>query len=89
MTMGAFLAAAAGPLAKRVMSALGFGVVTFVGVSAALNQVLDLARSAWAGIPGDIAVYIAMSGANTALAIIAGAAVTRVALMQLKRLALL
>lgn len=88
-TLGAFFTAAAGPLAKRVLSALGIGVVSFVGVDVAVSGMLDAARSSWAGLPGDVAAYVAYAGGNHAMAIIAGAITARVALMSFKRLQLL
>lgn len=88
-TLGGFLAAAAGPIAKRVLSSIGIGVVTYAGVDLAVNALLSQAKSAWAGTVGDVAAYVAMSGANQALSIIAGAIAARVAFMSLKRLALL
>lgn len=89
MSLGAFLTAAAGPLAKHVLKALGFGLVTYVGVELAVDGALSYARSAWSGIGGDLAGYLAYCGANQALGIIAGAIITRVALVSFKRLAAL
>jgi hypothetical protein len=89
MSLGAFLSAAAGPLVKRALGALGIGVVSYVGVEVAVDTMLGAARSAWQGMPADIAAYMAYCGANQALGIIAGAIVARVALSSLKRLALL
>jgi hypothetical protein len=88
-TLGALLTAAAGPLAKRVMTALGFGVVSFVGVDLAVSGLLSQAQAAWGGMSGDVAAYVALSGANTGLSILAGAIVGRVALTSLKRFMLL
>lgn len=88
-TLGAFLAAAVGPLAKRVLTALGFGVVSFAAVQAAIGGLLNQAQSAWGGLAGDTAAYLALGGYNTALSILGGALTARVALMVLKRLQVL
>lgn len=90
MAIGAFLTAAIGPLAKRAAAALGFGVVSYVGVDLALGQLLGTARDAWAGSLGaDVAAYVAMAGLNTGLSILAGALAGRVALIATKRMMLL
>jgi hypothetical protein len=78
------------PIAKRILAGLGFSVVTFVGVQAAVDGMLTAARSAWAGsLSADVANLIAMAGLNVALSIMAGALVGRVSMLALKRFQLL
>jgi Protein of unknown function (DUF2523) len=73
-----------------VLLSLGFGVVAFVGLDLALSALLSQAKAAWAGsLSADVAAYVAMSGANTGLSMIAGAMVGRVAMMATKSLRLL
>lgn len=86
MSLAGLLTSLAGPLAKRGAAALGLGMVSYVGVSAALGQILDLVKGQWATLGGNIATFLAMGGVNTAVSIIAGAMVARVALMSFKRL---
>lgn len=88
-TLGSMLQAAAGPLARRALQALGIGVLTYVGVDTALGALLSTARTSWTGMSADVAAYVAMAGGNTALSIIAGALVARITLISLKRLTLL
>lgn len=79
--------ALAAPLARRVFISLGLSVVTFAGLSVAVNSMLSTAKAAWAG--GGIgagAQLIAMAGINTALSIIVGAIIGRVAMIALKRI---
>lgn len=81
------LMALAGPLARQVMISLGLAVVTFTGVDFALSALLDAARSAWAGsLSADVAAYVAMTGTNTGLGMIAGAMTARVAMLATKSL---
>ena len=90
MNLSAVMMALAGPLAKQVLMALGFGIVSFVGLDLALGAMLSAAKSAWAGsLSADVAAYVAMSGANTGLSLIAGAMVARVAMFATKALRLL
>jgi hypothetical protein len=86
--LGSFFAAISVPIAKRVMIGLGFGVVSYAAVTAALNQALGAAKAAMAGIGGEAVSLIAMAGVNTAASIIAGALVARVAMDALKKLEL-
>lgn len=89
MSLGAFLGMAAGPIAKRVLAALGVGVVSFVGVGIAFNALVDIARTNWGGLPADIAQYMAFAGVNQAISIIVGAMAARLALASLKSMTLL
>ena len=87
---GSFLAAIAGSLAKRVLTAIGIGIVSYAAMSAALNAALVAAKNAWAGLAGfpEALALVQMAGVSTAASIIAGALVARVALQSLKKLEL-
>lgn len=85
-TLAAFLVLMAGPLARHVLYALGIGVVTFVGVSTVLTQLINSAKAAYGQIGATAQVFFAMGGVNTALSIIVGAMIARLAFVQLKRL---
>lgn len=88
--LGTFLAAIAGPVVKRALVALGFGVVSYAAMTAALNAALGAAKAAWAGLAGfpEALALVQIAGVNTAASIIAGALVARVAMQSLKRLEL-
>lgn len=86
MNFAALLLALAGPIARQVLLALGIGLVTYVGVGNSLALLLDEGKIAWGGIPSSVAAMLALAGAPTALALIAGAMIARVTLMSLKRL---
>ncbi len=88
--LGTFLAAAVGPLVKKGLQALGFGVVSYVAMKAALDAALNAAKAAWSGLAGfpEALALIQMAGVNTAASIIAGALVARLALQSLKKLEL-
>jgi len=88
--LGTFLNAIAGTLAKRVLSALGIGIVSYAAMSAALNSALAAAKGAWAGLAGfpEALALIQMAGVTSAASIIAGALIARVALQSFKKLEL-
>lgn len=87
MGWGSWLLALAGPVARRVMISLGLAVVTYTGVSTAVNGILANAKAAWTGsLSADVLNLVAMAGINTALSILAGACIARVSLVAMKRL---
>lgn len=86
--LGTFLVALAGPIAKKVMISLGFGVVSYAAVSVALAAVLSEAKNAWGGLGGEALALIQMAGIGVAASIYAGALTARLALQTLKKLEL-
>jgi hypothetical protein len=87
MNLGAWLLTLVGPLAKQVMVALGFGVLVYTGVDAAVSAGLGAAKSAWAGsLYGEVTAFMALAGVNTALGIIAGGITARISMMVFKKL---
>ena len=90
MNWATFIMGLVSPIARRVLTSLGLGVITYTGVDTAVGAILAQAKSAWAGgMVGDAAQLVAMSGANTALGIIAGGITARVTMMALKRFGIL
>ena len=83
--IGAWLVALAPALARRVLAALGFGLVSYVGLEAAIGALLSAAKVSL-GAAGAAGQIIALAGFGQACSIIAGAIVTRIAFFQLKRL---
>ena len=84
-SIATWLASIAGPLAWRVLGAIGLGVVVYQGVDAAVTAGLGQARTLWGSFGGTAADLVALSGINTALGIIAGGITARVSLMLMKR----
>lgn len=87
MNLAGFFMAIAGPVARKVMLALGIGFLTFQGVDAAVSGALNAAKSSFGGVTGDVAQLIAMSGINWAFGIIAGSITAAVTMMVFSRLA--
>lgn len=86
MPLATFLMALVGPLARQILVSLGIGLVTFVGLDAAVNGALNSAKGALGGVTGDVLAVCAMGGLFTAMSIIAGGITARISLMTLKRL---
>jgi hypothetical protein len=87
--LGAFLQSSVGALAKRVLISLGIGVVTWGGVSTAINQFIDYAHAAYSGLPAYASAFLGLSGVGTGLGMVAGALTFRAAYMALPRLGVL
>lgn len=86
-TIAALLMSLVGPMARRVLLSLGIGVVSYVGVDAAVTAALDSVRSALSGLSGDALQIMALSGIFQGLGIMAGGIMARVSMMVLKRFA--
>lgn len=83
--LAAFFVGLAAPAVKRVLAALGIGLVSYAAVSTALNAALAAARAAWAGFGGDALSIVQLAGVGEAASILAGALTARVGLMVLKK----
>lgn len=87
--VGTFLAAIVGVLARRVLAALGIGVLAFVGLQALSEQFKSAVRAAF-GELGEVTYQIlALAGVFDAIGIWFGALTTVLSLVVLKRLAVL
>ena len=71
----------------RAVVALGFGVVTFAAVTAALYKAINEARAAYNSLPTDLLQFLAIAEVPTALGIVLGAAVAAASLRFAKRIA--
>lgn len=85
----ALFAALAGPLAKRVVVALGFGVVSIVGVRAAIDAAMASVAGAFGGMGAEVGALVARAGFFQAVSIVMGGVVGGLVFMQMKRLGLL
>ena len=78
MTWATWLLSMAGPLVLRVFTTLGLGVMTFTGVTASLQGLIDMATTNWASMGADILALASIAGVPQALGIICGAMTARV-----------
>jgi hypothetical protein len=86
-TLAELLVALGGPIARKVLISLGIGFITFQGVDTAVNTALSAARNNFAGVTGDVAQLIALSGINWAMGTIAGGITAGVTMMILSKMA--
>lgn len=73
MGWGAFLVAIAGSVTKRVVVALGLGLVTYTGFEYMKGQIDDAIDAAFTGLPADTYQIIALAGFVDAIGVWLGA----------------
>jgi len=71
---------AVGSLAKRVLSALGIGWVSFNGITEFASQLKDQVMTAWGGLPAEILAIATMAGIGTAMGLVLSAVVYKAAM---------
>lgn len=80
MTIFAWLVGAVGPLAVRVLQALGIAAITYTGVQAVFDAMVSYVQGAWAGMPATMAALVDLSGAGQAAGMVLGAMGSRLAI---------
>jgi len=76
-----------GPLLRKALLAIGIGVVTYAGVSTAVNAALGSAKASLSAMTGGAVQLVALGGGFTALSIIAGGITAGVSMLILQRMA--
>lgn len=85
--MGKWLVGLAWPAISRILTSLGLGTVTFVGMDAMLQSAISSSQSSMAGLSPEILAIMSISGFITAMGILAGALTASLMLVALKRFA--
>lgn len=80
MKFGTFLLALVEPLLAKVLLALGFSVVSIVGVEAVVGQLKDGLVNSFNGLPSDMLQFALLLGLGKAVGIIFGAVTTKLTL---------
>lgn len=81
-----WLDGAVGGLAKKVLSALGIGWVSFEGITQLAQQAKDAVITAWGGMPADVLQIATIAGFGTAVGIIISALMYRATIAALGHL---
>jgi len=72
-----FLGTIAGPLVKRVLAALGIGMLTFTGFQLSVNAAKSYVQSNFAGLPSDVIQILGLMKFDIAVNIVFAAVITR------------
>ncbi|MFL9711443.1 DUF2523 domain-containing protein [Methylobacillus sp. Pita1] len=84
--LGTFFTNSAGAIAKRVLAALGLGIISYAGVATALATAIGYAQATYTGFGGYIAAFAGLGGIGEALGMIAGAMTFRVTVAYLSKI---
>ncbi|GAB7562838.1 hypothetical protein LG202_08770 [Methylobacillus methanolivorans] len=84
--LGTFFTNSAGAIAKRMLSAIGVGVISYAGVATAMQTAISYAQNAYAGLGGYIAAFVGLGGVGEAMGMIAGALAFRVTLLSMSKM---
>lgn len=78
-----------GPVVTRVLTTLGLGIVSFVGLTSVLNLVFNTLQSNFNSMPVAAGQLLFISGVPQGIAIVLSALAARIGFMQLKKIQLL
>ncbi len=84
MKFGTWLLAMVSPLIGRILTALGFSVVTITGMTAAINAARDAMIGGVNSLPGDMLNVFLLGGGGVGFGMIMGAITTRLVIWQIQ-----
>lgn len=84
MKIATFIMSLVQPLIARILTALGFSVVSIVGVSTSINSVKDQLISSVNSMPADVLNIFLLGGGGIGLGMILGAIAFRLTLWQIQ-----
>lgn len=85
MPLAVWLLALVGPLVKKVLVALGVGVISYAGLAMIGAQVQNAVLSSWGGLGGSALQIVSLAGLPEAIGITLGALNARIALIAVQR----
>lgn len=86
-TFAAFLISMVTPVVGRVLTALGFGFVSYAAVNSLVNSLTQQAITEFNGLPAQALAIANIGGAGEILSIAVSALATRAALVSVQKLA--
>lgn len=89
MPLAPLLVALAGPIARQILISIGIGVVTYVGLDAAVSTFVQSAANSINSMNMQAAQIFGLAGGFQALSILAGGLTFRVSMIAMKRFKLL
>lgn len=85
-SFGVYLASVSVPIAQRVLTGLGIGVVTYIGLGAVMDTVKNSVLNNFGLLTPEIINLLALAGIPQAIGIILGALAARFSMLQLSAL---
>lgn len=87
--LGAFLSQGIGPLARKALSALGLGILSYGVVNIALQAAIAFTRNYYDQLPVFLLNVMGLAGVGQAMGIITGALIFRVSLNSMNKIGVL
>lgn len=84
-----WLISVAWPVVKKVLTALGVGILSFTGLTNLFNSVRDNVITAWGGVGGAVLQIASIGGVPEALGIVLGAVAIRVVFSAMGKIGLI
>lgn len=84
LKIGTWILALVQPLIARILTALGFSVVTIMGMDVVIGQVKTRVQSSVNGLPADMLNVFLLAGGGVALGMVFGAITTKLVLWQIQ-----
>ncbi|MDP2805580.1 MAG: DUF2523 domain-containing protein [Gallionellaceae bacterium] len=75
-----------GPIVIRVLSTLGLGVVSYVGLNSVVTLAYNQIQANFSSLPPELGQFLFLSGLPQGMGIILSALVARIAMMQLSKI---
>lgn len=85
-SFGVYLASVSTPIAKTVLSGLGIGVVTYLGLDVIMREVQAQIMANWGQMSQGTLYLMSASGTTQGVGIILGAVAARFSMLQLSAL---
>lgn len=80
MNLALWVLSLVGPMAIRLVAALGFTAVAYTGVTALVTKLVETAQTNWAAMPAAVLQLCTLSGIPQVMGMIFGAYMARVAM---------
>ena len=78
-----------GPIVRKVLVALGFGLISYAAVKMTVNELIDQAKSSLDSTPATVLEYVSLIGIGDCLGIVTGAIAVRIGMQFADRLGFL
>ena len=85
MKLGTWLLALIQPMIGRILTSMGFSIVTITGLNIAVDQVKNLVKDGINSMPADMLNLFLYAGGGVGLGMIFGAITTKLLLWQVQR----
>lgn len=84
MKIGTWLLSLMQPMIARILSAIGFSVITITGFELVIGQLKDLVKAGVSSMPGDMLNIFLFAGGGQGIGMILGAITTKLLLWQIQ-----